>query len=55
MISKLAANKDIMNHEAYMDGLRNHGPLGLDMLKAPPPCEKKYCALAKHARTHKHH
>ena len=24
-----------------MDGLRNHGPLGLDMLKAPPARRKK--------------
>jgi len=38
-----------------MDGLRNHGPLGLDMLKGPPLREKNNCALAKHTRTHKHH
>src|SRR4029434_2166970 len=25
----------------HMDGLRNHGPLGLDMLKAPPPPRQK--------------
>ena len=37
-----------------MDGLRNHGPLGLDMLKAPPLREKNNCAPAKHARTHTH-
>ena len=35
-----------------MDGLRNHGPLGLDMLKAPPLREKNNCALAKHAHPH---
>ena len=36
-----------------MDGLRNHGPLGLDMLKAPPSLrEKKNCACACKTRTH---
>ena len=34
-----------------MDGLRNHGPLGLDMLKAPPIREKKILCARK-TRTH---
>ena len=29
-----------------MDGLRNHGPLGLDMLKAPPPLRCETAPLA---------
>ena len=34
-----------------MDGLRNHGPLGLDMLKAPPLAKK---IIVRSQNTHTH-
>src|SRR4029434_7598948 len=39
-------------HTHTMDRLRNHGPLGLDMLKAPSPPSRKKLLCARKTRTH---